>query len=148
MSEESLIVGYLVMFGIVATGLGFYQIDNPAGPQLVGWSDLQTQTSINPLTSLNAAFTFHQNPNCGWDVGCALGNLVDAILTPLQGLWTIISWVIGTVKAIAVVLFAFATFSFEPPLPSAVQMLLWAFSAPFWFLVAVMVVKIIRGNEG
>ena len=148
MSGESIITGYLMVFGIVAMGLAFYQLDNPSGPQLIGWNDLQSEISTNRLNLLVVAFEFNQNPNCGWDIGCGIGNVVDAIVTPLIGLFTLISWLIGTLKAVGVVLFSFTTFSFSPSLPSNVQMLLWPFSGTFWFLIVIMFVKIIRGNEG
>ena len=148
MSYVSVMMKYMAAFALVATVLYFYGLDNPGGPQLNGWAAFQSTITTNPVSGLSSAFNLNQNPNCGWDIGCSLGNIGNAITGFFTGIGALISSAVNVLVTFVTVMFSMLTFSFTPALPDWVRVVLFIITAPFWAAVIMFIIGSIRGTEG
>jgi len=138
MSETSALMSYLGAVVLVAVFCIFYTSADPTGPQLAGWSGLQA-VMTNPLGSLNLGQTACTDPDPFTTVACWLGNLVN-------GLVGSIIWVANTLIAVGAGLFGIMTLQFVPALPWEGQVLVLLFVGPFWALLILTVLHLLRGN--
>ncbi len=145
------ILGYLGIVALVAAltiAMGTPSLGgDPATPQLVGWSGLQS-TLTNPLGSL-AIPSPPADPGCsGFDIGCQIGRIGSMIFWPIQTLGAVIIWLFTTLINLGAGMFGILTLTFAPALPIYIQAPIWALTVPMTFFFLMTVIAYIRGNEG
>lgn len=144
------LMAYMAVIATVAmVAWGITQWD-PSGPQLVGWSALQGVMS-NPLGTLGAfSENWANQRTCSGEplgvIGCWFNNLVNLLVGVATGLVSVLMWIIGTLITVGTALFGVMTLTFSPPLPVFVQVALWLFTAPFWILVVLRILTLLRGD--
>lgn len=147
---EGITAPMLKMVSMIAVvGIFVYAVtlDDPTAPQFVGWSGLVTRitTPLAGFTAFQGNWA-NQHDCAGWDLGCWVSNIAQFIYGFGSNLVSVGLWFAGTIFDIAIGLFGILTLTFNPPLPTIVQALLWVFVAPFWFMVAMWLIGTVRGN--
>lgn len=134
---------------IAVVGIFVYAVtlDDPTAPQFVGWDAFITRvtTPLSGFTAFQGNWA-NQHDCPGWDIGCGVGNLGNFIAGIGINLVAVGTWFFALALDISVGLFGILTLTFNPPLPTIVQVLLWVFVAPFWFMVAMWFISTVRGN--
>jgi len=168
MTDTGMLIKMIGFVAIIATFTTFLSQWQPNGMTVPGWDSFITISRSDPLRGIPPWPSF-EPPSAGgatpcdwWRIDCHVGNFAgdvahatafigaalfyvgQMIFVIFSAIFSFLAWFFTLVGALFRSILSVASFTFDG-MPPNVQTLLWVVAVPFWVLVAISTLRLVRG---